>query len=177
VTALDRKIRELRLTVTLRPAVYTDLPKLEWFGEYTHFRSLFARTYQEQKLGRRLMLLADLNDFPIGQIFLHLKPAYNSRFTGNHAYLYAFRVMDMFRGQGIGSWLLDEAETIAAGQGNRWTTIAVAKDNPGALRLYQRHGYRVYAEDAGQWNYVDHQGKTRYVDEPCWLLEKSLEGR
>ena len=174
MTSLDRKIKELQLTVTLRPATRADLPKLEWFGEYTHFRNLFSRTYQEQQRGHRLMLLADLNDFPIGQIFLHLKPAHNRRFAGSHIYLYAFRVMQMFRGQGIGSWLLEEAECIAIARGHTWTTIAVAKDNPAALRLYQRRGYQVYAEDAGQWNYVDDQGKTRYVDEPCWLLEKSL---
>lgn len=174
MTALDRKVKDLHISLTLRTAVHSDLSKLEWFGEYTHFRTLFAATYHEQQLGRRLMLLADMNDFPIGQIFMHLRPAYNRRFTGSHVYLYAFRVMQMFRGQGIGTWLMDEAEAIAIAQGHHWATIAVAKDNPGALRLYERRGYRAYAEDAGQWNYVDHQGKTQYVDEPCWLLEKSL---
>lgn len=174
MTTLDRKARELQLTVTMRPAIHDDLLKLEWFGQYTHFRTLFARTFHEQQIGRRLMLLAVLNDFPIGQIFMHLEPAYNSRFGGSHVYLYAFRVMEMFRGQGIGTWLMDEAEMIASARGHAWITIAVAKDNPGALRLYQRRSYRIYAEDAGQWNYIDHEGRTQYVNEPCWLLEKSL---
>ena len=35
-----------------------DLPKLEWYGEYLHFRRVFRRAYDDQLAGRRLMLLA-----------------------------------------------------------------------------------------------------------------------
>jgi ribosomal protein S18 acetylase RimI-like enzyme len=94
-----------------------------------------------------------------------------------HGYLYAFRVMEMFRGHGIGTWLLQEAENIIVDRGLEWSTIAVAKENHSARRLYERLGYQKFAEDSGRWSYLDHKGIVRHVHEPCWLLEKHLQSR
>lgn len=175
----ERRAISLALQVMLRVATAEDLPKLEWYGQYTHFRNLFRRTFREQQAGRRLMLLADLNQFPIGHVFIHFKPSnsHPQETDGGRAYLYSFRVMEMFRGQGIGTWLLQEAESVILDHALNWATIAVAKENQGAQRLYQRQGYRIYGEDAGQWSYVDHRGITRHVHEPCWLMEKHLPNR
>ncbi|MFP4321546.1 MAG: hypothetical protein ACLFTK_03755, partial [Anaerolineales bacterium] len=56
----------LNQTIDFRLARADDLPKLEWGGEYTHFRRVFNYTYSEQQAGRRLMLLADFNNYPVG---------------------------------------------------------------------------------------------------------------
>ena len=157
------------LNVQFRLARADDLPKLEWYGQFTHFREVFRRTFREQRLGHRLMLIADCNHFPIGQIFMQVGPE-----AKNRTYLYSFRVMDMFRGQGVGTRLIEEAETIALTYGYHAATIAAAKNNPRARQLYERLGYKVVAQDAGRWSYVDHEGRTRYVHEPCWVLEKRL---
>jgi ribosomal protein S18 acetylase RimI-like enzyme len=169
----ERRSLLVQMNVSLRVATPADLPKLEWYGQFTHFRNLFRRTFREQQAGRRLMLVVDLNNFPIGHVFIHFKTA-NQDGLPHRAYLYSFRVMEMFRGQGIGTWLLHEAEAVILDRGIHWAIIAVAKDNLGAQRLYQRHGYTVYGEDDGEWNYVDHRGVTQHVHEPCWLLEKHL---
>lgn len=169
----ERRLLTVHMNVVLRAATAADLPKLEWYGQFKHFRNLFRRTYREQQAGRRLMLLADLNDFPIGHVFMHFKTTHEE-LVSNRAYLYSFRVMEMFRGQGIGTWLLQEAETIILDHGLNWATIAVAKDNLGAQRLYQRQGYRIYGEDSGYWSYIDHRGSTQHVHEPCWLMEKHI---
>ena len=173
MTATERHAISVQLEVVLRIAEKTDLPKLEWNGEYTHFRRIFQRAYEDQLLGRRLMLLADLNGTPIGQVFIQLE-SYDNIFITQHkrAYLYSVRVMEMFRHKGIGSALLREAESILMEREYESASIAAAKENPGARRLYERLGYSVFTEDAGRWQYVDHEGKTRYVHEPCWLLEK-----
>jgi ribosomal protein S18 acetylase RimI-like enzyme len=163
----------LSVTVRLRTATAEDLPKLEWYGQYRHFRNIFRRAFEEQQAGRRDMLLADVQNFPIGQIFIQYRSE-QADFRG-HAYFYSFRVMEMFRGQGIGTLLIREAENRVQRRGLNWVTIAAAKQNTGARRLYERLGYRIYGEDRGQWSYVDHQGRTHRVHEPCWLLEKSLE--
>lgn len=170
-----RTAMTLQVAVTFRIATAEDLPRLEWYGQYRHFRNLLQRTYREQQAGRRLMLLADVNNFPIGQIFIQLKETTRQR-TGR-AYFYSFRVMEMFRGQGIGTRLMQEAEAMAAARDISRATIAVAKDNTAARRLYERLGYHIYNEDEGSWSYVNHQGKTCYVSEPCWLLEKYLPMR
>lgn len=177
MTALNKTTLMLEMPVALRLATYSDLPKLEWFGQYTHFRVLFRRTYQEQLQQRRLMLVADCNDFPIGHVFIQLNWGEGSFNGRRNAYLYSLRVMDMFRGHGIGTRLIREAEVLAAEHDFDWVTIAASKDNPRARRLYERLGFRVYGDDEGKWSYLDHENRMRYVHEPCWVLEKHLDLR
>jgi ribosomal protein S18 acetylase RimI-like enzyme len=172
MVALSHPTIRLSIPLSIRPAIAADLPKLEWYGQYTHFRNVFRRAFQDQEQGSRLMLIADCNDFPIGHIFINF---HDNR--DQSAYLYSLRVMEMFRGHGIGSRLISEAENIARRRGCLWSTIAVAKDNTRALELYQRLGYETYAEDDGFWRYRDHLGRMRSIKESCWLLQKSIAVR
>lgn len=175
MTATERHTMLLQMKVVFRRAEQTDLPKLEWYGEYTHFRRVFQKAFEDQKAGRRLMLLADVNGWPVGQVFIQLESADDFYTDGlKRGYLYSLRVMDVFQRQGIGTALLREAESILIERGYHSVSIAAAKDNPGARRLYERMGFRVFTEDAGRWHYVDHEGRTRQVIEPCWVLEKDL---
>ena len=164
----------LQIEVRLRLAVAEDLPKLEWMGQYIHFRRLYQHTYEDQLAGRRLMIVADFNGFPIGQVFLHLGNADFADSPLARGYLYALRVMEPFQRQGIGTRLIDAAETMLRQRGYRWAAIAVAKDNPNARRLYERLGYVVFADDPGRWQYADHEGRIQRVVEPAWMLQKRL---
>ena len=175
MTILDRPFLTIELSITLRVAVRADLPKLEWYGQYTHYRQLFRRAYREQQAGRRLMLLALTNDYPIGMIFIQFQSSEGKVADGStRAYLYSLRVMEMFRGKGIGTQLIREAEGIVLHRGFHWTTIAVAKNNHNACRLYKRLGYSIFKDDPGQWSFLDHEGQVRQISEPCWLLQKNL---
>ena len=174
---------KLDLDIQFRIAEESDLEKLEWYGQYAHFRNLFRLTYEGQLRGERLMLLADINGFPVGQVFLLLNQRINlwqsvvnrkGSQPEQRGYLYALRVMDHLQGMGLGTKLILEAERIMIENGSSWSTISVAKDNPGAKRLYHRLDYDVYMEDEGRWSYVDHTGKTIYVHEPCYMMEKRL---
>jgi ribosomal protein S18 acetylase RimI-like enzyme len=176
VTAFDEiSAITLQMPVQLRIAQSEDISKLEWFGQYRHYRNLFRVAYREQLKGGRLILIAAIHEFPIGHIFIQLKSG-NVRIADGvqRAYFYSFRVMEMFRGEGLGSRLVQEAECLIVDRGYRFATIAVAKNNDGALRLYRRLGYQIFASDPGQWSYVDHRGVKRFVEEPCWLLEKQV---
>ncbi len=53
-----------------------------------------------------------------------------------------------FRGQGIGSTLLEIAEQIARASDVNTLSIIVGSWNPGASRLYERAGYRTVASEA-----------------------------
>jgi len=173
LTATERSVLTLEFQVVFRLAEKDDLPKLEWYGQYTHFRRVFQRAYEDQLAGRRLMLLADMNGWPIGQVFIQLESLDDNLVgSGKRGYFYSLRVMDHLQHRGIGTALIHEAESILISRGYVSVSIAAAKDNPGARRLYERLGYRVFMEDGGRWHYVDHEGKTRQVVEPCWVLEK-----
>jgi ribosomal protein S18 acetylase RimI-like enzyme len=166
---------ELHCSVAIRPAVESDLPKLEWGGQYAHFRDVYRRTFQEHQRHRRLMLVADLQGYPVGQIFLQFSSGDVSFADGRtRAYLYSLRVMEPVQGLGLGTRLIQAAEDELRGRGFSWAVIAAAIENPGALRLYERLGYQVFSEDPGRWEYVDHQGRLRTVVEPCYVLEKRI---
>lgn len=163
----------LNTDITIRKATVHDLPKLEWYGEYTHFRRVFQRTYNDQKQGQRLMLVADMNQFPVGQLFILLNMR-RSRTGIRRAYFYSLRVMEHLRGMGLGTHLLTFGEQLMQQHGFGSVIISAAKDNEGARRLYERLGYAVYAEDSGQWTYENHLGQTIQMNEPCWMLHKKL---
>jgi ribosomal protein S18 acetylase RimI-like enzyme len=163
------------LSVVMRPAVRDDLPKLEWYGAYAYARNFIRKAYSEQLQGRRLMLVADLNGFPVGQVYLQFIANNHSIADGrSRAYLYSFRVIDHLRRCGIGSLLMQHAEQVLRQRGFEYVFLQVAKTNPEALRLYQRLGYHISGEDPGQWSYLDHRGVVQHVNEPVWVMQKAL---
>jgi len=165
----------LRLPVTIRPAVREDVSKLEWYGAYITLRNLIRKAYVEQVQGRRLMLVADLNGFPVGQVYLQFIASNPAIADGyNRAYLYAFRVMDHMRRCGIGSKLIQAAESELVARHFQVVMLQVAKHNDEAIRFYQRHQYEVIGEEPGIWSYTDHRGVAQTVNEPVWVMQKQL---
>lgn len=165
----------LQIPVKIRVATADDVHKLEWNGQFIHYRNLFRRAYREQRLGNRLLLVADFNDYPIARMFLQFASKNLSIADGiERGYIYSFTVMEPFRNLGIGSRMLTIGEELLQSKNFHTVTISVSKDNTRALKLYKKNGYQIYAEDSGDWQYVDHKGILRDVHEPSWLLKKSL---
>jgi ribosomal protein S18 acetylase RimI-like enzyme len=156
---------DLPARVVIRGARADDLSKLEWFGAYAHFRDLFTRTWRDHQAGRRLMLVADLQDFPVGQVWLDVTPH-------DYAYLYALRVMEPLQGLGLGTRLIGSAETLARSHGYRQVHLAVERSNTGACRLYERLGFRIFNQRVDAWSYVDHHGQTHWVQEDVYGMRK-----
>lgn len=162
--------------VLIRRATAQDLPALEWNGELAHFRRIFADAYRLMQAGEVMMWVADLPGVGlIGQLFVHLYGRSGVEKTSQpYAYIYGFRVQEAYRSIGIGSRLLQTAEADLARNGFHRVTLNVARDNPGALRLYQRFGYRIVAPDPGVWSYLDQNGVRVQVVEPAWRMEKQI---
>jgi ribosomal protein S18 acetylase RimI-like enzyme len=160
---------------SIRKAAKSDLPALEWEGEYRVFRRLYKRAMNEAMKGRRILLVADMDGRLIGQIFiqLHSVPADPKR-VPKTAYLYSFRVRPEYRNMGIGSSLVSKAEEALQMKAFDRVLIGVARDNHDALRLYQRLGYEMLTEDSGEWSFVDHENRVRKIVEPTYILEKYL---
>ncbi|MBN2554961.1 MAG: GNAT family N-acetyltransferase [Anaerolineales bacterium] len=155
-----------------------DLPDLEWDGEYRHFRRLYRRFYEQMQQGRRMILVAEVEQEIIGQAFvqyfIHREDLPPSLLPG---YLHAVRVKETFRDQGIGTLLIEQSENVMLSKEMNCSVIAVEKTNPDARRLYERLGYRYFADDDGEWSYQDDQGIYRFVSSPAHLLRKNLQAR
>jgi ribosomal protein S18 acetylase RimI-like enzyme len=164
-------------TFIIRAVEETDLPALEWEGEYTHFRIVFRQAYEDMLAGSRLLLVMErrtLGDL-VGQVFLQFSSS-DPRFADGRGrgYLYALRVKSQFRRRGLGTRLIRAAEDALIATGMQSVSIGVAKENPRARALYERLGYRILAELPGEWSYIDNVGQIRQVVEPAWLMQKKL---
>jgi ribosomal protein S18 acetylase RimI-like enzyme len=172
----DSKIKNLLSFVRVRLLMPEDLPALEWDGEYIHFRRLYADIFRRYEQGEGLMWVAELFDSKvIGQLFVSLSSHCSDHSNDNHcAYVYGFRIRPPYRNQGIGTYMMQVVEADLSQKGFRFVTLNVAKDNPNALRLYEKLGYHIRGYEPGKWSYIDHQGKRCEVIEPAWQMEKEL---
>jgi ribosomal protein S18 acetylase RimI-like enzyme len=162
--------------VLVRTVTADDLPRMEWDGEYRHFRRVYAEAYQRMQRGYTILWVAELPDKGlIGQVFIQLVCDRPELADGlDRAYLYSFRVRGAYRGQGLGSLIMDVVEDDLRVRGFQYVTLNVARDNPRAQQLYLRRGYRVVAPEPGIWSYPDENGVWHQVEEPAWRMEKVL---
>ena len=59
--------------IQIRQVREDDLPGLEWEGEFTHFRRLYAEAFRRAQRGMSILWLADLpGKIIVGQVFVQL---------------------------------------------------------------------------------------------------------
>ncbi len=172
----DRTIQPEYCAPVFRSLKKDDLPALEWNGEYTHFRRVYADVYRRMTSGKLAAWVVDLPNTGIaGQVFVQYTcdhPELADGFT--RAYLYSIRVKPQFRNMGLGSQLIRFAEEDLISKGYLYATLNVAKDNLRAQRLYVRLGYKVIAHEPGIWSYPDEKGIWHRVVQPAWRMIKPL---
>ena len=153
-----------------------DLPALEWGGEYTHFRRLFADAYQQAEQGRAILWIAELPHMGlVGQLFVSLNSHRIDLADGvTRAYLFGFRVVPAYRSLGIGTCMMHIVEADLIDRGFRELTLNVGQENSAARIFYERLGYRIVGPDPGRWSYLDHQGQRVDVHEPAWRMIKDI---
>ena len=163
-------------TVTNRQVTRYDLPALEWNGEFTHFRRVYADAYERVQTGRSVMWVADLPGVGIiGQVFIQLvSERYELADGVTRAYLYSFRVKPAYQGMGLGSRMMETLEDDLRQRGYIYVTLNVARTNERAQDLYRRRGYKIIASESGRWSYPDHRGIWHSVEEPAWRMQKTL---
>jgi ribosomal protein S18 acetylase RimI-like enzyme len=162
--------------ILVRPIRESDLPAMEWDGEYTHFRQLYADHFAASRLGTTLIYIAEtLEGKMIGQVFIQLYSRNSDVADGRHrAYLFSFRIKPEYRSQGIGSFMLQFVEDQLLLRGFDSIRLNVARANVRARKLYERLDYRVIGSDPGLWRYQDHLGEWHTVHEPAWKMLKKL---
>ena len=162
--------------VAIRHLQKKDLLALEWDGEFTHFRRVYAEAYERMLAGLSILWVAELAEIGvIGQVFIQFTCDRPELADGVHrAYLYSFRVRAAYRGGGLGTRILQTVENDLRGRGFSYITLNVARDNYRAMHLYQRRGYRITAPEPGIWSYQDENDIWHSVEEPAWRMEKKL---
>jgi ribosomal protein S18 acetylase RimI-like enzyme len=162
--------------VSSRKVAKEDLPALEWDGEYTKFRRMYASLYRDAQAGRALMWMIETQTGEmVGQAFVLLRSGETAAADGERrAYVFSFRIKDEYRNQGVGTYLMGFVQEDLRERGYKFVTLNVAKDNLDALRLYKRLGYKVIGSHPGKWSYTDHEGKTHQVNEPAWRMMKRI---
>ena len=135
-------------------------------------RAGLERRYCEQVEGKREVLVAQLDGRAVGTVSLN-----------EHAdlprtlHLFALDVASAYRDGGIGTALIRAVEREAAGRGLAGVWLDVAIDNPDAMRLYERLGYRREGPIVvNRWSYVDENGTQQNRVETCYRMLKRFEG-
>jgi ribosomal protein S18 acetylase RimI-like enzyme len=162
--------------VIIRHLIFSDLPQLEWNGEYKHLRQVYLKAYKYKNQGKSVLWVADLPETGIvGQVFIQLNSVRKDLADGFFsAYLYAFRIKPAFRNAGLGTRIFSVVENDLVKRNFREITLNVAKTNPQAIRLYERLGFEIVDSEPGEWSYLDHDNKLQNVVEPAWKMVKSI---
>jgi ribosomal protein S18 acetylase RimI-like enzyme len=164
--------------VVIRHVREEDLASLEWDGEYSRYRRVYANVFKRAQKGLAVLWVADLPGRGlIGQVFVQLNSIGRPELADGkrRAYVHSVRVRSYLRGGGLGSLLMQVAETDLQERGFRTVTLNVGLRNRGARHLYSRLGYRVVAPDPGRWSYVDENGVVQHVNDPGWWMQKDLD--
>lgn len=162
--------------VIIRPLIFSDLPHLEWNGEYKHLRQVYLNAYKFRNQGKNVLWVADLPESGIiGQVFIQLNSVRKDLADGFFsAYLFAFRIKPDFRNAGLGTRMFSVIETDLRKRDFREITLNVSKDNHHAIRLYERLGFEIVGFEPGEWSYRDHDDTLKHVKEPAWKMIKSI---
>lgn len=143
------------LDVTIRLATQEDLRHLEtWRGFDTPAHRRALRYYlAAQKTGGGALIVADVGDVPIGQLFLWYHRDDPSLADGKETVsVTALRVWPAFRRRGIASRMTKAAEAMARDLGFETVTIGVDVDNHPAHRLYLSWGYEEFMRTTYEWD-------------------------
>ena len=116
------------------PALVADMPQQEL---------LMDRLLRQSRGAGQLLVVRD-NDRPVGMVYLWREPADEPEIRERLPavpLLMHFEVLKEYRGYGIGTRLLQEAEQRLHDAGHRRVALGVDPNNLDAVRLYRRNGY------------------------------------
>jgi ribosomal protein S18 acetylase RimI-like enzyme len=156
--------------VVFRLCERRDLRNLEWEGIFRSDRRTIESAFRKQERGQGVMLLAEANGLPAGQVWIDL----TKRRKQDAALVWAMRVVPWLQGQGIGSRLLEAAGKIALSSGLSALELTVDRTNVIAQRLYRRQGFEMVGEMNEFEPYRTRAGRTVQLRRPRFQMRKLL---
>ncbi|MGA1875833.1 MAG: GNAT family N-acetyltransferase [bacterium] len=165
-----RKSFSVSMKITIRLCERNDLRNLEWFGLFTPHREILRSVFNRHLRGENVMLIADVNNFPIGQVWIDLKKKQRES-TG---VLWALRVLPWLQKLGIGTRLVMTAEELLRHKGFTWSEMGVEIKNQRARRLYERLGYSPIGRVLEEYSFKTPDGEFTRVQVDQFLMRKQL---
>ena len=146
------KVGKSKMNCTIRNMIKSDIESLShgfmnqgWPGR----EEILARYFLEQKNGEREVLVAEIDGAVAGYVTI-LPFAKHGPFAEVYPELSDFNVFDLFRNQGIGNQLLEEAEQgVKRFSGTVCLGVGLHLGYGPAQRLYIRRGY--IPDGTGVW--------------------------
>jgi GNAT superfamily N-acetyltransferase len=142
-------------------------------------REYFSDRLERQARGEGVLLVAWLDDQPVGDVYLWRSPVdepeIREQLPGvpelNH-----LEVHPDYRSRGIGTQIIAHAEATAAQLGHQRIGICVGVDNPRAHELYIRLGYTDWGHGTVDSTYASYtpDGTVRRFQETIHVLTKTL---
>lgn len=160
----------------IRPCTQHDLEALR--SRWPTPGKVHEAHYAQQAVGRVTYLVAWRGDDPLGSgvvqwggcIGPNAQETFPEAVELNH-----LQVRSEYRGQGVGSRLINAAEELVRQAGRRQVGVGVAEDNPDAERLYVRLGYRKTGVfDVTEYDWVTGEGRLQHEVERDQLLLKVI---
>ncbi len=162
-------------TVNIRLMTESDLPEIEWDGEYRRYRKVYREVYRGLLAGRSFPWIAEIPSVGvIGQVFLTEKQPHQEYSEHPYMFLSSFRVKPDYRRRGLGTLLLKICEGTAKDRDMNVIILNCARSNRRSRAFYERNGFSVLRSDPGKWSYIDDTGKIREETEPAWVMRKVL---
>jgi ribosomal protein S18 acetylase RimI-like enzyme len=127
----------------VRPATAADLPAIE---------AIESAVFESDRLSRRslryflsassaMMIVLAFHDHVAGYSLIALRK------RSVRARLYSIALDPAEQGRGLGRFLLRASERAAKAHGARFMRLEVRTDNAAAIALYEKNGYRVFAQN------------------------------
>ncbi|HWQ91099.1 MAG TPA: GNAT family N-acetyltransferase [Clostridia bacterium] len=162
------------LNVGFRFCERDDLRRLEWEGIFRQDRNIIRSVFRRQERGTQIMLLAETDGMPVGQVWIDLI----RKRKEEAALLWAIRVVPWLQRRGIGTQLLQIAEQLARSHGCGRAELTVEKRNTAARRFYEQSGYSVVGDCEDYENYTTNTGRRVRLRRYQFVMSKVLgEGR
>lgn len=144
---------EIEARGTIRKAVKEDLPLLEWFGMFTPHRDIIRSVFAAQVRHESMMLVADVNGFPVAQLWIDLR----KRRAERVGILWALRVIPCYERMGIGTRLMDAAEHVLRDKDYSMAELGVERTST-IGRFYERLGYEPCGTLLDEYHYKTPEG-------------------
>jgi ribosomal protein S18 acetylase RimI-like enzyme len=170
MTLQYRKSFSVSVQITIRMCERNDLRNLEWFGLFTPHREILRSVFNRHLRGDNVMLIADVHNFPIGQVWIDLE----KKRIESTGVLWALRVLPCLQNLGIGTRLIMAAEELLRHQGFTCSEIGVEIKNPRARKLYERLGYSSIGKVVEEYSFKTPDGVIMHVQSDQFLMRKQL---